>query len=65
MGVVAGSGADCRRGRFGAGIGNCDAGLAVIVYTPEFVSVKQRLGQSGFGALMAKARSSQSKLAAS
>ena len=53
---MAGRGADCRRGGLGAGIGSCNARLTVGVDTLGFVSVKQRLGQSGFGALMAKSR---------
>lgn len=62
--MVAGRGADCGGGRFGASIGSCNARLAIGVDTFGFVSVKQRLGQSRFGALMAESRSGQFKSAA-
>lgn len=52
--MVAGRGANCRRGGFGASIGSCNTRLAIGVDTLGFVSVKQRPGQSRFGALVAK-----------
>lgn len=63
--MVAGRGADRGRRGFGAGIRSCNARLAVGVDTLGFVSVKQRLGQSRFGALMAKSRPGKYKSTAS
>ena len=52
--MVAGRGANCGRGGFGASIGSCNTRVDIVVDTLGFVSVKQRPGQSRFGALVAK-----------